>query len=630
MEPAVFKKEYQQTVFKWYPFSKGSRILYLGNRQQLFEQALENLNLEIDSDTKGDKYDYIVLDHYLDFISDKKSALNRLFKLKKDTGSMLIFAENPIGFQQMLIHPEMIESVEVRSPKKDLLPYRKWIELIGELNSPWEAAAAYPDDIYPEYLFFKDPKIEDITRPVFNVSGQNLKIKNEADVLKQAVDSDAFLDLANSFVFVLSPDNEIEYVKFACERRPKYRILTKIISSADSKKVMKIPFTRDAEAHIQNVLKFYETVKAAPAVFNQYCPVSSEADGISFPFVHGDSLESQIQKAVDDHDTGQVLKLIDSAYDLTLTSETVPFRVSDDFLRVFGPVNDQLLKDEEACRVNNIDLIFQNILIDNDQYQVIDYEWSYLFPIPRKFILYRALFHSPAVSMLPKNERKEIFEHYGINEELFNEFLKMEIRFQKHVSEQNLEMIFKEEGNSVQFAVSMNPRPVCTVMYSQNVYKKEFLKDQFKLEMEIPSDGPVEISINTPCILKIKRVESAGSPVHFYTNAELINGSDYYFLQKPLITLPDPGSGLLSIEGQFFYHHCDNVVSNITDLTMKLFDEIHAKQMESNNLTQSESAAAVLIKENEELWKRTTIAEQELQKMNTNFLVRVFRKLRLI
>ena len=41
--------------------------------------------------------------------------------------------------------------------------------------------------------------------------------------------------------------------------------------------------------------------------------------------------------------------------------------------------------------ISNIDLVAGNILIGNEKVSVIDYEWTFAFPIPAHFIMYRMI-----------------------------------------------------------------------------------------------------------------------------------------------------------------------------------------------------------------------------------------------
>ena len=65
------------------------------------------------------------------------------------------------------------------------------------------------------------------------------------------------------------------------------------------------------------------------------------------------------------------------------------FRKTPEFIRVFGDV--PLEGEYDASGMSNIDLVPANLLIQRDRQVVIDYEWTFRFPIPADFIQYRMI-----------------------------------------------------------------------------------------------------------------------------------------------------------------------------------------------------------------------------------------------
>ena len=64
------------------------------------------------------------------------------------------------------------------------------------------------------------------------------------------------------------------------------------------------------------------------------------------------------------------------------------FFKTPEFIEVFGDVHEI----SESCRcsgMSNIDLVPANILLQDSGVSVIDYEWTFRFPIPCNFILYQ-------------------------------------------------------------------------------------------------------------------------------------------------------------------------------------------------------------------------------------------------
>jgi hypothetical protein len=84
--------------------------------------------------------------------------------------------------------------------------------------------------------------------------------------------------------------------------------------------------------------------------------------------------------------------------------------------------------------VNNIDLLFDNILIADGKKYVIDYEWTFEFPVPVDFILYRTIHY-----YLLENEitdaglRERVMALIGLSDREQMVFGQMEKCFQQYI-----------------------------------------------------------------------------------------------------------------------------------------------------------------------------------------------------
>ncbi len=99
---------------------------------------------------------------------------------------------------------------------------------------------------------------------------------------------------------------------------------------------------------------------------------------------------------------------------------------------VFG----MTFEDISCSTVTDLDLIAQNVIRGNDgKVSVIDYEWTFDFPIPADFVVYRMLFflkpgHFGAAGL----SFEKLCERYGISEKAAYIYSHMEEEFQKYVS----------------------------------------------------------------------------------------------------------------------------------------------------------------------------------------------------
>ena len=206
-------------------------------------------------------------------------------------------------------------------------------------------------------------------------------------------------------------DQAVSYVKFACLRRPEFRIFTAIPGDH----VIKRPLTSAASEHIRNLASNREMVAG---LYNSIDPVDCEIRGDSaiFPFIEGESL------TIEDLD-----KVFDYKEPLSR------FEVTDKFREVFGDID--VPEGEQAYPMINVDSNLDNFMVSNGKMYCIDYEWIFDFPIPVRFVRYRTLFYA---GISPDK-----FADYGYSEEDVKFFHNMEIAFQQYVSGEGFKYIFE-------------------------------------------------------------------------------------------------------------------------------------------------------------------------------------------
>lgn len=93
------------------------------------------------------------------------------------------------------------------------------------------------------------------------------------------------------------------------------------------------------------------------------------------------------------------------------------FVMTDEFRNIFGEV---AIPDEEVCgQFTNIDALFSNILIlDDETWCMLDYEWTFDFPIPMKYLIYRIWFYYTHEHVTRNRACQWVhLRDYGINED---------------------------------------------------------------------------------------------------------------------------------------------------------------------------------------------------------------------
>jgi len=226
--------------------------------------------------------------------------------------------------------------------------------------------------------------------------------------------------------------SNIVYTKISKDRAREFQIKTHILIAEDgTKTVQKLACGAEAEAHVSAIYdhmgSLQQEFSGSQLVFNRCKRL--ENGGVELEFVKGvplrDILNQELEKS-----TEAFYTLLDQIVKKMHSVAKKHFEMTEGFAKVFGEFDFD--KKYLCAPINDIDLIFDNILVDGEIWNVIDYEWTFDFPIPMDFIIYRSFCYFTD-SMSHDWLRREIFDHYGIDEITKAKFDQMEVNFQSYV-----------------------------------------------------------------------------------------------------------------------------------------------------------------------------------------------------
>ncbi len=286
-----------------------------------------------------------------------------------------------------------------------------------ELNEVIKAAGGLTAEYYypyPDYKFpmtiYSDQRLPakgELNQNICNFDRERLQVFDETKVFDTLLTSDLFPEFSNSFLLLLGQEQiqsgkEIIYVKYSNERAKQFAIRTDILSCRNQKRrVRKSACYKDGEAHIK-ALADYESKLTEQWAETQLCMNKSkrEENSISFEFVEGETLEEQMDTLLAQNREAEAKEMFLTFLKFLKNSgERTTFRMTEDFLKIFG--EQRLPNDLKALAVTDIDLVPGNLFV-RDGWQVIDYEWTFLFPIPVNFVIYRAIHYYVGTSDLRK------------------------------------------------------------------------------------------------------------------------------------------------------------------------------------------------------------------------------------
>ena len=437
--PVIYHfSDLRANILNWYPIKKSDSVLEIGagcgaitgtlcekagqvtsvelskRRAQINyyrNEKKDNLTIMVgnlnDMDL-GQQYDYVVVNGVLEYAmsftegdTPYETFLGKMGSYLKNTGKLLIAIENKLGMKYFAGAPEdhtdipffgingYPENHSVRTFSKT-----EFQELVKKSGFPFQKFY-YP---YPDYKFpteiFTDASL------TTNHYGKNYPIYTDKTVdlfsesagieaMKKEQIADRFV---NSFLLVagkqeLEEKEEILYVKLNQGRRKEFRTLTQLVRKEESVWAEKKPLCPEAENFIAGLKK---TGAQKPGKGFRNLPCRYENGGIVYPVLSGKTLEDRIRDLVEKEQTDEILRTLKHVYEHVFAQrKKEPEYQTKVFKEVFGehPGKEYY----ECVSPANIDLICANIFEFGDDYEIIDYEWTFDFPVPVAFIMWRMI-----------------------------------------------------------------------------------------------------------------------------------------------------------------------------------------------------------------------------------------------
>lgn len=384
----------------------------------------------------------------------------------------------------------------------------KMFEACGENNYHFY----YP---YPDYKFmttlFSDkrmPKKGELYNNDRNYDRDRVKLFDEKAVFDGLIEDDTFDYFSNSYLIVLGDDTEVDYVRYSNDRADEYKICTEQICVDGRKLIKKRALLDEGKAHINAMSESYNKLKDRYNTSElSVCPckVYDNGRGILFPYVNGVSLE-------------------------TLLDEKVASKDEEGFVDLFTEyvkrVNRGYMQD-----IADLDLVFSNIIVNGDDWTIIDYEWVEHKRVSTKQIAFRALY----CYILEDDNRNKfnydlIIKSLGITVDEEQGYRDDEMAFQKKVTSKNKSMgelreiiggkIFSMES-SVADATALANRLRIRVYED---YGQGFSEDNaYYIEDVYDTEGYIESGIDIPSTVKRVRIDPCEDYAITYIDEMMFN-----------------------------------------------------------------------------------------------------------
>lgn len=506
-------------ILSWYPFGEGAKILEVGSgcgavtgalaanagsvtcidlsKRRSMINALRNRekdNIKIyvgnfqDVEKGLEKdFDYATLigvfEYGQGYIGGERpyhEFLSAVMGHIKPGGKLLLAIENKFGLKYWAGCTEdhvgrMFEGIEGYPCADGVRTFTKpeLIRILEECGySDYRFYYPHPDYKIPLEIYSDGhlPKKGGLAGNFCNFDRSRLALMDEGRVFDEILEDGLFGLYANSFFVeirkppVKEEPEEVVYAKYSNGRAPKFAIQTHITNrKAEGRQIYKKAEYGEGNAHIS---KIAEAAKGLGALWQEkgifhvnQCRL--EGNKVFFEYLEGVTLEEVLDGLLEQKKLGQAMEHIQKAVDsIAHAAPTEEFQVTEEFRQVFGDV--ELPAKVPAVKIADIDMIFSNLLMDGEEnYHVLDYEWTFFFPVPVGFIVYRALHYylegassrgtlgeyvEEYAKLHPKAGYGEqaaqeegngfcgFYQYFGISRELQWIYAEMEQNFQKYIS----------------------------------------------------------------------------------------------------------------------------------------------------------------------------------------------------
>lgn len=451
----------RENIVDWLPIGKGDKVLEVGSgcgaitgalarkagsvtcidlsrKRSMINayrhQDMDNIYIHVGNFKDVEKdlacdYDYVMLigvfeygQGYMGSDTPYEDFMNILMKHLKKDGRMVIAIENKLGMKYFAGCKEDhsgkyfdgIEDYPTGEGSARTFS-RAGLERIMKTCGVEKYSFYYP---YPDYKFpatvFSDeklPKAGELYQNIRNFDRDRVMLFDEQKAYDMVIREGLFSQYSNSFMVIIGPEPEVKYSKYSNDRAPEFSIRTDIVKTEAGYEVIKSPVGAAAKNHVADMKnlggKLEEAFAGTGLKFNK----CNQKDGLSFEYIEGVTLEEVLDEC------------------LVADKKDAFLALTDRYRKA--------LEQGAKADVADYDLIFQNIMVNGDEWTVIDYEWTFRREIPADFMFRRALYCYFADRKSREKAKLWIEEHYAsenlFKEDAWNKVVSAEREFQQYV-----------------------------------------------------------------------------------------------------------------------------------------------------------------------------------------------------
>ncbi len=489
----------RENILSWYPFTPGAKVLEVGSgcgavtgavakaagevtcidlsKKRSMVNAVRhkdsgNIKIrlgnfqDVERDLEED-FDYATLigvfEYGRGYIGGKKpyhDFLTTVMKHVRPGGKLLLAIENKFGLKYWAGCREdhagtFFEGLEGYPAAEFVRTFTRpeLIRIMEECGyTDYKFYYPYPDYKLPRVIYSDAylPRLGELNQNICNFDRDRLVLMDEGRVYDQIVTDGLFPLYANSFfveitrpfhdsVSAASREDCPVYTKYSSGRAEEFSIQTRIVQDMSGKNILykKAEFPK-GQAHMAHMAEAGERLRLLWQEKGMLCvnECQLKEDRVEFEYLQGYTVEGYLDSLLEQNKFEEAVGELKKAVERIRDSAPLEiFHMTPEFQQVFG--SPEFSEEEQAVSVADIDLIFSNLLCTKDgRWHVLDYEWTFFFPVPVKFILYRVLHYYLEGASLRRvlKETFDFYQEFQITSGQQEIFQQMEQHFQRYIA----------------------------------------------------------------------------------------------------------------------------------------------------------------------------------------------------
>lgn len=335
----------------------------------------------------------------------------------------------------------------------------------------------YPDYRLPMTIYSDAhlPKVGELWDNLRNFDRERYLMFDESKAFDQIIEDGLFPVFSNSYLVVIrekkNADTDVKrtiFSKYSNERAAKFAIRTDIqMDGAGRRYARKVACYPEGKDHIDRLEHWMEALndayKGSGMTMNR-CRRTEV--GIAIDFLTGQTLEEQMDHFLLEGQTEEAIALLMKYIEVIKKSGSCEqFVVTEEFEKVFGEV---LLPEDLTCaKVTDIDMVTGNVICTGDGWIHMDYEWTFDFPIPVNYVVFRIIQNYLYGNVERSALYKELlYKKAGLTEQEIAQYTCMEQSFQKYITGEHIPLRYLYEEIS----------PGCVNFQAEEAHRQEIAR----------------------------------------------------------------------------------------------------------------------------------------------------------